>query len=81
MAMYRPFIHDTNHVFVAEEVRKLSARLSQEERELFGVDTSAIDWERYWLDVQFPGLAKWSFPLFRGEAAPLDPAAMEVRLE
>jgi hypothetical protein len=30
-------------------------------------------WRSYWLDVQYPGMVRWSFPLMDGRDVPLDP--------
>lgn len=71
---YQPFVWDDDLVFRTDTVRRASALLSSEERELFGFDVHEIDWRRYWLEVQMPGLDLWSLPLLRGERAPEDPA-------
>jgi hypothetical protein len=41
--------------------------LHDAERAAFGYDVHEIDWRRYWLDVQIPGLDRWSLPILRGE--------------
>lgn len=73
LLVYQPFIWDDDVSFRTDNVREASAMLSPEERALFGFDVHEIDWRRYWLDVQIPGLDKWSLPLLRGERVPDDP--------
>ncbi|MCS6856787.1 MAG: SDR family oxidoreductase [Sandaracinaceae bacterium] len=70
---YQPFIFDHNYVFVTEEIRRASQRLEGEEKESLGWDVENIDWRDYWMNVQIPGLDRWSLPLLRGERVPDDP--------
>ncbi len=72
LRLYKPFIHDNDYVFETAAVCALSARLPEAERVAFGWDIDALDWRHYWLDVHMPGLEQWSFPLMRGDKAPLD---------
>ena len=39
----------------------------------FALDVESIDWRSYWLEVQIPGLDRWSLPLLSGERPPDDP--------
>jgi long-chain acyl-CoA synthetase len=73
LRVYQPFVFDEDLVFRTDEIRRATAMLDDEERALFGFDADRIEWRGYWLDVQMPGLAKWSLPLLRGERAPEDP--------
>ena len=73
LKVYQPFVWDDDLVFRTDTVREASATLDDEERELFGFDVHRVDWRRYWLEVQIPGLDRWSLPLLRGERAPEDP--------
>ncbi len=74
---YRPFIFDHDYLFVSKRIVAESKRLSRSERERFSFDVTPIDWRHYWLEVQIPGLRKWSIPLLEGklipEDAPLEP--------
>ncbi|MFW5924844.1 MAG: SDR family oxidoreductase [Myxococcota bacterium] len=82
--LYRPFTHDHDFVFRTDHVRELSDALVDGERGDFAFDVGSIDWRRYWLEVQVPGLEKWSLPLLRGEEIPEDPpppARLEVAPE
>lgn len=73
LRVYQPFVWDDDLVFRTDRAREQSALLGEDERALFGFDVLSIDWRRYWLEVQIPGLDKWSLPLLRGERAPDDP--------
>ena len=72
LRQYRPFIHDLDYGFRADHLLALSEELSEDERE-FAYDIGELDWRRYWRDVQVPGLARWAFPLMRGEKVENDP--------
>ena len=73
LRQYRPFIFDHDYAFVADNVMAASARLSGDEATLFRFDVGDIDWRRYWLQVQVPGLERWSIPILRGEKVDMDP--------
>jgi len=64
--LYEPFILHNEHVFECENARLLSAKLSDEERELFGYAPEAIDWWDYWINVHIPALRRWCYPLMEG---------------
>lgn len=72
LRQYRPFIHDLDYGFRADHLLALSEELSEEEAE-FAFDIGELNWRLYWRDVQVPGLAKWAFPLMRGEKVENDP--------
>ncbi len=67
LRQYRPFIHDLSYTFRTDHLAQATAALSEADREAFGFDVEDICWRQYWLDVQVPGLDKWSLPLLRGE--------------
>ncbi len=69
---YQPFIHDYDYRFSTANIRERSSRLDADERTRFGWDLAGFDWRRYWMDVEIPGLDKWSLPLLRGKDAPED---------
>jgi long-chain acyl-CoA synthetase len=73
LAMYQPFVHDQDYVFVNERVRALSSMLPPDEKPNFEWDCHTIDWRQYWHDVQYPGLWTWSIPLITGGEVPEDP--------
>ena len=72
--MYQPFVFDNNVCLETAHVRAATERLDAEERALFGWDVGSLDWRDYWMNVQIPGLDKWSLPLLHGERIPEDPA-------
>lgn len=74
LRLYQPFIFDHDPHFRTDAVRRAAAQLSDEERATFALDVESIDWRSYWLDVQIPGLDRWSLPLLSGERPPEDPA-------
>lgn len=69
---YQPFVFDHDPRFVTRRARALTDALPEGERSTFGVDTRSIDWRDYWMNVEIPGLDKWSLPMLRGERPPED---------
>lgn len=69
---YQPFIHDHDYRFSTRTVRARTAALSADERAALGWDLETLCWRTYWMDVEIPGLDKWSLPLLRGKDAPED---------
>jgi hypothetical protein len=69
---YQPFVFDHDPRFATSRMRALSATVSPSERASFAVDTASIDWRHYWMEVEIPGLDRWSLPLLRGERVPDD---------
>jgi long-chain acyl-CoA synthetase len=74
LRLYKPFVFDHDPRLCTDRVRAWTAVLADEERDAFGFDTASIDWRDYWMNVQIPGLDRWSLPALRGERAPEDPA-------
>lgn len=72
LELYRPFIHDNDPIFRTDRIRRLGAALPAEHAEHAWV-VPTIDWRRYWVDIEYPGLCTWSFPLIRRERVPHDP--------
>ena len=70
--MYQPFIHDHDYLFRTDAVRDRTHALSPDERAKFGWDMTALDWRHYWMEVEIPGLDKWSLPIIRNEPVPED---------
>ncbi len=64
---YQPFVFDHDPCFATDRVRAMSAALSDEDRTRFGVESDTIDWRDYWMNVEIPGLDRWSLPILRGE--------------
>ncbi len=67
--LYRPFIHDFAPVFRTESIRRLSAETTDP---ALRFDVTDIDWRRYWIDVEYPGLRTWCIPLVYGHRIPAD---------
>jgi long-chain acyl-CoA synthetase len=72
--LFEPFILLNEHDFVAENVEKLSFALLPEEKQLFGYNTSSIDWWDYWINIHIPALRKWTYPLIEGRPLEARPA-------
>lgn len=68
LALYAPFIHDNDWVFRTDRARALTAGEGP-----FRFDLGDIDWCKYWVDVEYPGLRKWCIPLIDGQKVPEDP--------
>lgn len=58
---YRPFTQTHNQVFES----RFYQTMPLEEPE-FEFKPERIDWKRWWIDVEMPGLRKWCFPKFEG---------------
>jgi long-chain acyl-CoA synthetase len=67
MELFQPFTHDHDIVFRADNIRALHARLSLADQMALPWDPESIDWRRYWFDVHFEGLKKWTFPVLDDE--------------
>jgi Male sterility protein/haloacid dehalogenase-like hydrolase len=74
IALFEPFILLNQHDFVAENVETLSHALLPEEKQVFGYDTSTIDWWDYWINIHIPALRKWTYPLIEGRPLEARPA-------
>ncbi|MEZ5397922.1 MAG: SDR family oxidoreductase [Bryobacterales bacterium] len=68
LALYLPFIHDNDWEFRTDRARALTR-----DEPVFRFDLSDVDWCRYWVDVEYPGLRKWCIPLIEGQKVPDDP--------
>jgi thioester reductase-like protein/phosphoserine phosphatase len=64
--LYEPFILHNEHVFECENVRMLSAALSDEEKKMFDFSPETIDWWDYWINIHIPALRRWCYPLMEG---------------
>jgi nucleoside-diphosphate-sugar epimerase len=73
LELYQPFIHDNDYQFITGNIRDLDRSLPPEDRPALGWNIDAIDWRTYWVDVQYPGLKRWSIPLIHGDDVPDDP--------
>jgi len=78
--LYKPFIWDTHWTFETKNTRGLNARLHPLDRNVQAFDTEQIVWRNYWVNVEYPGLAKWCFPLLNGESIEEDPVPEQALL-
>lgn len=62
MEQYLPFILENCYIFESEHIRAAYARIPARERELLLWNPERIDWERYWIDNQIPGVERWVQP-------------------
>lgn len=70
LKQYRPFIFDHDYIFQSDHVVAESQRLPEREREHYDYDVTRVEWRSYWLEVQVPGLQKWSIPELEGKPLP-----------
>lgn len=59
---YLPFLVEKRYVFECENIRSAYAQLAARERDLLPWDPERIDWPRYWVHNQVPGIRKWVQP-------------------
>ena len=62
LGLFKPFIYDNHYVFESRAMHRHTV-LEPE----FRFEPESIDWRRYWINVQLPGLRKWCFPQFEGK--------------
>ncbi|NCG19639.1 MAG: NAD-dependent epimerase/dehydratase family protein [Rhodobacterales bacterium] len=78
LELFKPFIHDHNYILQTGRVRALC----EDSMPGFEWNVAYIDWRHYWVNVEFPGLQKWSIPVIRGEKIPSDsPSSPRFELE
>lgn len=68
---YQPFIHDHDWVFDSTHTEAAIGRLHADD-EAFADDLSTMCWRHYWMEVQYPGVARWSFPIMDGNTVDED---------
>ncbi|TNE85490.1 MAG: hypothetical protein EP330_25745 [Deltaproteobacteria bacterium] len=73
LELFQPFTHDHDWVFLSDHALLLTEALPEEEHAAFAFDIADLDWRAYWIDVEYPGLKKWCFPLISGGTVPDDP--------
>lgn len=71
LELYQPFIHDNDWTFRTDRARAVSAHEGA-----FRFDLSDLDWCRYWVDVEYPGLRTWCIPILEGQEIPCDPPSV-----
>ena len=60
--LFKPFIHDNEYQYRADNVRALMSLIKEDEKKLLPWYPDKLDWYDYWLNVHFPGLRKWVLP-------------------
>jgi long-chain acyl-CoA synthetase len=60
--LFRPFIFDNAYVFRADNIRALRDRLAPEDQKKLPWAPEKLDLYDYWMNIHFPGLAKWVLP-------------------
>jgi len=68
---YRPFFSAAQPVYQADRTHDLYSRLTEEDRDRYPFSPEAIDWRRYWVDVQIDGIVQHAFPSMGEELRPL----------
>ena len=74
--VFKPFIHDHCWYFESETIKAHSVAEPE-----FRFDPETISWRDYWIDVQVPGLRKWSFPAYEGKSIEAFKPAHPVKLQ
>ena len=69
---FKPFIYDHNYIFVTNNLLEESNRLNHQDENRFGFVVEKICWRNYWINIQVPGLEKWSFPIIEGKSIGAD---------
>lgn len=59
--LFKPFTHDHDVAFRADNIRALWARVTPADQEKLLWAPHLLDWRAYWLDTHFRGLQKWTF--------------------
>ncbi|MEM9188779.1 MAG: SDR family oxidoreductase [Myxococcota bacterium] len=72
LKVYRPFIYDYDFVFRTDHMLAENELLGPDDA-TWVFDIEDLDWRDYWVNVHYPGLAKWTIPFLRGERVPDDP--------
>jgi long-chain acyl-CoA synthetase len=60
--LFRPFIFENAYVFRADNIRALRDRLTPEDQERLTWGPEKLDLYDYWMNIHFPGLARWVLP-------------------
>src|SRR5262249_14678778 len=60
--LFRPFIFENAYVLRADNIRALRDRLPPEDQERLVWGPEKVDIYDYWMNIHFPGLARWVLP-------------------
>lgn len=75
LTVFKPFIYDYRHRFVARAVDALPVVEPE-----FRFDAEQIDWRRWWIEVHMEGLRRWCFPQIEGKEAETDHPAVPFKM-
>jgi thioester reductase-like protein len=73
LELYQPFVHDHHWTFRSDRIREEVRHLHPDDATTFGDSIEQMCWRSYWLDVQYPGVKRWSFPILHNEEVDTDP--------
>jgi long-chain acyl-CoA synthetase len=60
--LFRPFIFENAYVFRADNIRALRDRMPAEDQAKLTWGPEKLDLYDYWMNIHFPGLARWVLP-------------------
>ena len=60
--LFRPFIFENAYVFRADNIRALRDRMPAEDQARLTWGPEKLDLYDYWMNIHFPGLARWVLP-------------------
>ncbi|HZL19463.1 MAG TPA: AMP-binding protein, partial [Polyangia bacterium] len=60
--LFRPFIFENAYVFRADNIRALRDRMDPEDQVRLRWGPEKLDLYDYWMNIHFPGLARWVLP-------------------
>lgn len=68
--LFRPFTWDNSPIFKTDNLTALHAQMTPADQARLPWNPKGIDWRDYWLNVHFPGLKQWVFPVLDDEFGP-----------
>jgi long-chain acyl-CoA synthetase len=60
--LFRPFIFENAYVLRADNIRALRDRMTPEDQKKLRWSPETLDLYDYWMNIHFPGLARWVLP-------------------
>ncbi|MDX2021469.1 MAG: AMP-binding protein [Deltaproteobacteria bacterium] len=68
--LFLPFTRDNEYIFRCDNVRAIRERMPEADRKLLNWNPESLDWYDYFINIHFPGLAKWVLPELDATFAP-----------
>jgi len=68
--LFLPFTRDNQYIFRCDNIRAIRARMPDADKLLLNWNPESLDWYDYFLNIHFPGLAKWVLPELDATFAP-----------